>query len=207
MDNDQRAELLPSQRARDAAADLQEQLNGADGLGRDPGKYRDGSRDNHHLVQAFTRFEQQITAALTPDRGLREAAQFLLWQFDHGGPVADSLEAWGALRAALASQPAASDGEGVVQAILDKLHNELPYATEACALVRAAAKEFGAALSTPSQPAVHIGREEEKGLEERRRAGHLALYMPPPKDCADDKVWQQACVAIAEAIMFGPKVK
>ena len=44
-----------------------------------------------------------------------------------------------------------SEGEAVVQAILDKLHRELPYPTEACALVRAAAKEHAALASTTSQ--------------------------------------------------------
>jgi hypothetical protein len=58
----------------------------------------------------------EATAALTPPpapteaAGLREAAQFLLWQFDRKGPVADSLEAWEALRAALAKSPPAAVG-------------------------------------------------------------------------------------------------
>jgi hypothetical protein len=35
------------------------------------------------------------------DVALREAATFLLWQYDRKGPIADSIEAWEALRAAL----------------------------------------------------------------------------------------------------------
>jgi hypothetical protein len=42
-------------------------------------------------------------AMSTPDEPWRTAAQFLLWQYDRKGPLAESHEAWEQLRASLAT--------------------------------------------------------------------------------------------------------
>ena len=51
--------------------------------------------------KALAKADAIMARSPPPALALRQAAAFLLWQKDRGGPVAESLEAWDALRAAL----------------------------------------------------------------------------------------------------------
>lgn len=69
------APVVPTQQDREAAAALQEALNGSDGLGRNPAKYRNGDWDRQHLVQAFAyhRLAALEEAALVADEAAAAA--------------------------------------------------------------------------------------------------------------------------------------
>jgi hypothetical protein len=52
-------------------------------------------------MSELDRLQQMNERLEAENRALRELAQYLLWQRDRGGPVADCVEAWNALRAAV----------------------------------------------------------------------------------------------------------